>query len=61
MGSLDQKITAIDGVETRFLIIEGNTKLKRKQDIDQVRLSLEYFPNIHDSEVVASVEVVEVK
>ncbi|WP_175183569.1 T6SS effector BTH_I2691 family protein [Achromobacter animicus] len=57
----ERKITAIDGVETRFLIIEGNIKLKRKHDIDQVRLSLEYFPNIHDSEVVASVEVVEVK
>ncbi|WP_367352272.1 T6SS effector BTH_I2691 family protein [Achromobacter animicus] len=57
----ERKITAIDGVETRFLIIEGNIKLKRKHDIDQVRLSFEYFPNIHDSEVVASVEVVEVK
>ncbi|WP_191576227.1 T6SS effector BTH_I2691 family protein [Achromobacter insolitus] len=57
----ERKITAPDGIETCVLIIDGNIKLKRDHDIDEVRLSLEYFPNIQDLEVVASVEVLEVK
>lgn len=57
----ERKITAPDGVETCFLIIDGDIKLKRNHDIDEVRLSLEYFPNIQDLEVVAVVEVWEVK
>lgn len=57
----ERKITAADGVETCFLIIDGDIKLKRNHDIDEVRLSLEYFPNIQDLDVVARVEVLEVK
>ncbi|MFJ3460066.1 T6SS effector BTH_I2691 family protein [Achromobacter spanius] len=57
----ERKITTSDGLETCFLIVEGNIKLKSNHDIDEVRLYLEYFPNFQDQEVVATMEVVEVQ
>ena len=57
----ERTITAADGSKTNFLIVEGKIELTPDHDIDEAKINLKYLPNIHDSEMVAQIEVVEIK
>ncbi|NWL76218.1 hypothetical protein DM872_05095 [Pseudomonas taiwanensis] len=58
--SQERTISAVDGRKTNFLIVEGKIELMLGHDIDEAIISVEYLPDIHDAEMVAKMEVVEV-
>ncbi|WP_430795131.1 hypothetical protein, partial [Achromobacter mucicolens] len=59
--SREHTVTAVGGEKETFLIVEGSIELKVGHDIDEARIILEYLPNIHDSEMIAIVDVSEAK
>lgn len=59
--SRERTVTAVEGGKETFLIVEGSIELKVSHDTDEARIVLEYLPNIHDSEMIAIVDVSEAK
>ncbi len=59
--SRERTVTAVEEGKETFLIVEGSIELKVSHDIDEARIVLEYLPNIHDSEMIAIVDVSEAK
>lgn len=59
--SREHTVTAVGREKETFLIVEGSIELKVGHDIDEARIILEYLPNIHDSEMIAIVDVSEAK
>lgn len=57
----ERTITSADGSEQHFLVIEGKIKLMLGHQVDEVKVVVEYLPNMLDPEMVTYVEVVETK
>jgi len=57
----ERTITSADGSEQHFLVIEGKIKLMLGHQVDEVKVVVEYVPNILDPEMATYVEFVETK
>ncbi|WP_373981872.1 hypothetical protein LN047_12190 [Achromobacter sp. JD417] len=57
----ERTITSADGDEQHFLVIEGKIQLVLGHQIDEVKVVVEYLPNVLDPEMSTYVEVVETK
>ncbi|PTX05836.1 hypothetical protein DBL07_07260 [Achromobacter mucicolens] len=55
----ERTITSADGDEQHFLVIEGKIQLELGHQIDEVKVVVEYLPNVLDPEMATYVEVVE--
>ncbi|EHK63909.1 hypothetical protein KYC_23878, partial [Achromobacter arsenitoxydans SY8] len=54
-------VTGVDGAKTNFLIVDGDVELNFPHDIDEAKIIIEYLPSVHDPEMVATMEIVEIK
>ncbi|HFT8622566.1 TPA: T6SS effector BTH_I2691 family protein [Pseudomonas aeruginosa] len=57
----ERTITAADGNKTNFLIAEGTVDLKIGHDITEAKIEIEYLPNIDDPEMLARIELTDLK
>lgn len=57
--SHERTVTSVEGKKETFLVVDGKIELKISHDIDEARIVLEYLPNIHDSAMIALVDVSE--
>ena len=54
-------VTTVGGGKTNFLIVDGDVELTYPHDIDEAKIIIEYLPSVHDPEMVATMEIVELK